>query len=151
MAEDAFELAVAALGRKERSSAELAEWLRRRGVEEPEIEAALERLSALGEIDDERFALRYAEDKRQLAGWGSERIREALLARGVAPEHVESAVAVDGHGDEVARAVGLLSRRGSGAIESEADRARALAYLTRRGYAYEVAYDAVREAGREAA
>jgi regulatory protein len=148
--EDAFELAVAALGRKERSAAELAEWLRRRGVEEIEIEAALERLRALGEIDDERFARRFAEDKRELAGWGAERIREVLVARGVALEHAEAAVADDGHGEQVGRAVGLLSRRG-GRLETDAERARALAYLTRRGYGYEIAYEAVRQAGRAAA
>jgi regulatory protein len=148
--EEAFELAVGALRRKERSAAELAEWLRGRGVEEAEVDATLERLRTMGEIDDERFARRYAEDKRELAGWGAERIREALEARGVAREHVEAAVAGDDHGDQVARAVGLLARRAT-SLATDTERSRALAYLARRGYGYEIAYEAVRQAGRAAA
>ena len=46
-----------------------------------EIEAAIARLTEIGELDDERFACRYAEDKRELRGWGPERIREALGSR----------------------------------------------------------------------
>jgi regulatory protein len=147
--QDAFELAVGALGRKERSAAELVEWLHRRGVEEVEIELTLERLLAVGELDDERFARRYAEDKRELAGWGAERIRDTLMARGVPTEHVEAAIAGDGHDEQLDRAVALLGGRGGG-LASDAERARALAFLTRRGYGYEIAYDAVRRAARAA-
>jgi regulatory protein len=148
VAEEAFELAVRALGRRERSRAELEAWLGERGVGEPEIEAAVVRLEEVGELDDGRFARRYAEDKRELAGWGSERIREALVARGVASEHVEAAVGDDDPAEQVDRAVGLLVRRAE-ALAGERDRARALGYLTRKGYSYEVAHDAIRVAERE--
>ena len=40
-------------------------------------------LIELGELDDERFAFAFAEDKRELAGWGAERIEAALLDRGL--------------------------------------------------------------------
>ena len=42
----------------------------------------LARLAEAGEIDDERFAVRFAEDKRELRRWGPDRIAEALRARG---------------------------------------------------------------------
>ncbi|HYU59492.1 MAG TPA: RecX family transcriptional regulator [Solirubrobacterales bacterium] len=145
---DAFELALRALGRKERSSAELAEWLRERGAEEDEVEVAIGRLTEIGELDDERFAVRYAQDKRELAGWGAERIREALLERGIAPEHVEAAVCSDSEEIQVRRATDLLARRDRG-LGSDADRASALGYLTRRGYSYEVAHEAIRSARAE--
>ncbi len=148
MAEDAFELALKALGRKERSSAELARWLRERGVADDDVDDVVGRLTEIGELDDGRFALRYAEDKRELAGWGAERIREALLARGIAPEHVEAAVAADSEGIQIRRASDLLARRERG-LESDADRASALSYLTRRGYSYEIAHEAIRTAGAE--
>ena len=108
-----------------------------------EIEATIGRLTEVGELDDERFALRYAEDKRELRGWGGERIREALASRGVAPALVELALEADSHGAQVERASDLLARRGR-PLAADADRARALGYLTRRGYAYEVAYEAIR-------
>jgi regulatory protein len=150
VSDEAFELAVRALGRRERSRAELEAWLGERGVGEPEVEATVLRLEELGELDDARFARRYAEDKRELSGWGAERIRGALLERGVPPEHIEAAVAADDHASEVERASALLITR-SEALESERDRSRALGYLTRRGYSYEVAHDAIRVAEREIA
>ena len=103
----------------------------------------------MGELDDERFACRYAEDKRELRGWGAERIREALASRGVAPGLVDAALEADSHGAQVGRACDLLARRGR-PLDADADRARALGYLTRRGYDYEIAHEAVRAAARRA-
>ena len=46
----------------------------RRGVPEEELEEAVSRLVEAGALDDEVFARRYAEDKRELRGWGPDRI-----------------------------------------------------------------------------
>jgi len=145
----ALELALRALGRRERSSSELRSWLANRGVAEDEAEAVVAHLEGIGQLDDARFARRYADDKRELAGWGSERIREALLARGVAPEDIEPAVAADGPSEQLERASALLVRRAQ-PLDSERSRARALGYLTRRGYPYEVAHAALRSYERDA-
>jgi regulatory protein len=147
---DTFEDALAALRRRERATAELRAWLAARGHGPEEIEEAIGRLTEVGELDDERFACRYAEDKRELRGWGAERIREALASRGVAPGFVEAALEADSHGAQVGRACDLLARRGR-PLDADADRARALGYLTRRGYDYEVAHEAVRAAARRVA
>ena len=147
---DAVKVALAGLRSKERTSAELTAWLHRRGYGAEEIETAVGRLTEVGELDDERFARRYAEDKRQLRAWGAERIREALLARGVAPSLAEAAVEADSHESQVHRAQDLLTARAQPLAE-DADRARALGYLTRRGYEYEIAYEAIRLAARRAA
>ena len=146
---EAFERALEALSRKERTEAELVAWLSERGFDAEEVEAAIGRLIEVGELDDARFARRYAEDKRELRGWGPQRIRAALEARGIGVAEVDGALAVDDHSRQVERAVALLRRR-SGSLDHEAGRARALAYLTRRGYDYELAYDAVRRCEREA-
>ena len=142
---DAFEAALGALERKERTAHELARWLKGRGFGMEEIETALRRLFETEVLDDERFARRYAEDKRDLSGWGAERIREALLARGVPIDTVEEVLASDSHGDQLDRAREILIRRAR-PLEDSADRRRALEYLARRGYDYEIAYDAVRSA-----
>jgi regulatory protein len=146
----AFELAVKALGRKERTSAELGRWLRERGCVEDDVADAISRLTEIGELDDERFARRFAEDKRELSGWGAERIRQALLARGVAPSLVEATLEADSHTVQVARASALLLERGR-SLATDADRASALGYLIRRGYDYEIAYGAIRLAEQRAA
>jgi regulatory protein len=147
---EAFEAALAALGRRERASAELASWLGRRGYEAAEIEAAIERLTGLGQLDDERFARRYAEDKRELRGWGAERVRDALLARGVPGAIADGVAEGDSREAQVGRARDLLAGRGR-SLAGDSDRARALGYLTRRGYEYEIAYEAIRLAARDAA
>lgn len=143
--EDALARAVATLRRRERSVGELDDWLAARGVSESERAATLERLLALGELDDERFAQRFADDKRELAGWGADRIRDSLLARQVDRETVERALEGDGDDEQLERATALLARRYD-RLEDDAARSRALAYLTRRGYGYEIAHSAVRRA-----
>ncbi len=57
---DAFERALEALSHKERTTAELVEWLEARGFGRAEVEAALDRLIESGAVDDEtlRQALR---------------------------------------------------------------------------------------------
>jgi regulatory protein len=140
---DAFEAALGALDRKERTAHELALWLKGRGFGMGEIEEALKRLFETEVLDDERFARRYAEDKRELSGWGAERIREALLKRGVPLDTVELVLASYSHGDQLDKAREILIRRAR-PLDDDADRQRALEYLARRGYDYEIAYEAVR-------
>jgi regulatory protein len=147
---DAFEAALAALNRKERTAHELALWLKRRDFDLEEIESALRRLFEAGALDDERFARLFAEDKRELSGWGAERIRDALLERGVERSTIEAVLAADSYGDQLERARGILVRRGR-PLDGNADRQRALEYLARRGYDCEIAYEAVRSLSARAA
>ena len=148
--DEAFERALVALASKERTVAELEQWLAEREFSPEQIAAALDRLIEDGALDDERFAHRFAEDKRELRGWGPERIREALQGRGLDPALIEVALAADPPDAQLERAIELLERRGEPAAD-EASRARALAYLARRGYDSEAAYEAVRGFERRAA
>ena len=148
MAEEALSLALEALGRKERTVAELGEWLRGRGVEPERADGVVEGLIEDGVLDDARYARRYAEDKRELQGWGSERIRAALLERGISGDDVEAALGDGGGEAEIDLAVQLLRDRGA-PVEQPAERQRALGLLARRGYEAEVAYEAIRRARRD--
>jgi regulatory protein len=145
--DDAYELALRALSYKERTESELRGWLAEREVAEAEIEEVIALLVEAGAIDDESFARRYAEDKRQLAGWGPDRISTALEGRGVPREHIEAAVGVDDADAQLERAVALLGGRGM-ACDSGRERERALGLLVRRGYPLELAYEAIRTVER---
>jgi regulatory protein len=147
--EDAYELALKALGYKERTESELRTWLTDRGVEEAEIEAVIALLAEAGAIDDASFARRYAADKQLLAGWGPDRITRALAGRGVALEHIEAALDGEDESAQLERATSVLVDRGM-SLGSERERERALGLLVRRGYPLELAYEAVRAAEREA-
>jgi len=145
--DDPYELALRALSYKERTESELRGWLAERGVEEAEVEEVITLLIEAGGLDDESFARRYAEDKRQLAGWGPDRISRALEGRGVARGHIDAALGGDDEVAQLGRAVALLGDRGMSCVEGR-ERERALGLLVRRGYPLELAYEAVREVER---
>jgi regulatory protein len=141
--------AVEALRRRERTVDETRSWLLERGFDRDPAEEAVAELIELGELDDERFAAAFATDKRDLAGWGSERILATLRGRGVDPAVAEAACA-EPREAELERAARQLAARAE-ELEDDGGRGRALAYLTRRGYEYELAYDAIRLAMRDRA
>lgn len=124
--------------------AEMGAWLRARGVGEDEAAAVVEELVASGTLDDARFAAGFSADKRELAGWGEERIREALRGRGVGREEIDAALA-EGAEWELERAVALLRERGAD-LGDDRGRNRALGLLARRGYDADLAYEAIRRA-----
>jgi regulatory protein len=147
--DDAYELALRALSYKERTESELRGWLAEREVAEVEIEEVIALLIEAGAIDDRSFAVRYAEDKRELAGWGPDRISRALEGRGVPREHIDAALGGDDEEAQLQRAVDLLGDRGMSCADGR-ERERALGLLVRRGYPLELAYQAVRTVERPA-
>lgn len=142
---DAFEAALGSIGRRERTTEEIINWLAERDYGPEEIEAAVGRLIEEGLLDDERFAELFAQDKRELTGWGPERIALALAERGIARHQID-AVCAEGHDSQVERAAAQLVERG-GVSADDRWRERSLGFLTRRGYGYEVAHDAIRAVG----
>jgi regulatory protein len=140
----ARDLAWAALNRREHTVAELRRVLERKRVEPSEIVTVLEELTAGGWVDDAAYARRFAEDRRALDGWGSERIARRLQAVGVEREHIEAAVGVRADGDEREAALELLRRRFPDPPADPRERNRALGLLARRGYELELAYDVLR-------
>jgi regulatory protein len=118
-----LDLAIRALRFRDRTAAELAERLERRGVGEAEREQALETLERIGYVDDERFARSRAE---QLAerGSGDALIRDDLERRGVAGEAIERALgALEAERERAAR---IAERRGRTAQTAR--------YLASRGF-----------------
>ena len=148
----ALDLAYRFLGHRDRTVAEVRERLAAEGIEEAVVEEAVEELRHLGYLDDARYARTFAEDRRNLDGWGAERIERRLLALGVDREHVAAAVGGRDGAEELEAALGLLRHRfRGGGLEGERERERALGMLVRKGYELELAYDAVRAFERAAA
>ena len=150
-AERALELGLRHLNRRDRTEGELRRHLAGKGVGEREADAAIAEIARMGYLDDARYARTFAEDRRNLDGWGAERIERRLLELGVDREHVAAAIGErDGDG-ELEAALELLRRRFRDAPASERERERALGMLVRKGYELERAYDAVRVFERAAA
>jgi regulatory protein len=146
--ERALALAYRYLNRRERTVSEMRSHLLGRGIEPDTVAAALQELGEHGYLGDRRFACLLAHDKRQLEGWGSERIRRELLARGVDRDLAEEAVGDNGEG-ELARAIALLRRRFSPPLRERRERERALGVLLRKGYDYELAVEALAAHGHD--
>ena len=162
----ALELAYAHVNRRERTVAEVAAHLERKGISEATAAAAVQELVTTHVVDDQRFAAMFVADKRELESWGAARIRRGLRERGVDRDIVEGALAESEPGarseprseprhgcgfageepapsGELARALTLLRRRFPQPPRERRDRDRALGMLLRKGYASELALDAL--------
>lgn len=143
MADEVLAKALGAIGRKERSVAEMREWLEVRKVEPGEIDRVVNFLIENEALDDRKYAFAFTADKRELSGWGRTRIRETLLKRGISRELIEQALAEDEGHSEVDRAERVLDEKGAD-LSDDRGRSRALGLLARRGYSSEEAYAAIR-------
>jgi regulatory protein len=142
--ERARSLAWKALNRRDRTVDEVGGMLLGKRVEPAVADQVVTELIELGYLDDARYAERFAEDRRRLDGWGSERIGRRLRELGVDREHVDAALAAQDPEEEMAAALELLRRRCPAPPATRAERDRALGILVRRGYAPELAFDALR-------
>jgi regulatory protein len=141
--ERAIQLAHRAVGRRERTEAELRTCLQRKRVEPGAIDEAVAELTEAGLLDDARYAQAFADDKRYLDRWGSERIARELQRRGIAPDLIENVVSDRSRDAELESALVLLAQRAP-TLSDDRERDRAWRLLIRRGYEIELAYEAVR-------
>jgi regulatory protein len=146
----ALDLAYRYLGHRDRTVAEMRRHLEHKRVEPHTIDAAVAELAHQGYLDDARFAVRFAEDRRTLDAWGTDRIERRLQAAGVSALHIAAALAPFGAEEQLETAMGVLRRRFREAPRTDRERERALGLLVRKGYQLELAYDAVRAFERAA-
>src|ERR671916_2867522 len=142
--EHARAVAWRALNRRERTALELQGILAEKRVAPEEAAVVMAELLDGGFVDDAQYAHRFADDRRRLDAWGSERIARRLRELGVAPQHIAAAVGEQDRNDELEAAVALLRRRVPVVPATPRERDRALGILVRKGYGLELAHDALR-------
>jgi len=140
----ARDVAWTALNRRERTVAELGRLLAAKRVEPAAIETVLAELREQGYLDDASYAQRFAEDRRRLDAWGSERIERRLLSLGIDRELIAAAIGEQDHMGEIEAALEILARRFPQPPRTPRDRDRALGARVRKGYGLERAHDALR-------
>lgn len=150
-AQRALDLAYRYLGRRDRTVVEMRRHLEGKRVEPDLIDEAVAELLEQGYLDDARYARRFAEDRRTLDSWGTDRIEQRLIAVGVDRADIAAALAAQPAEDELQAAIALLQRKLREAPTDDRGREKALGLLVRKGYELEVAYDAVRAFERGAA
>lgn len=116
---------------------DLARRLQRKGHPREAVEMALERIAALGLLDDEAYARSYVQT-RAARGRGPARLSRDLLAMGVQRPVIDRAVAAEWPegSDRTLMPRALVTKRAAqlGALPRTAKRRRLLAYLARRGF-----------------
>jgi regulatory protein len=142
--ERAIDLAYKAVARRDLTVAELRARLERKHVPPEAIDDAVAELEETGFLNDARYARQFAEDKRELEQWGTERIAQDLRRRGIAPQLIDAAVATHDRDSELRTALLLLRERYPKAPRDDHDRDRAWQMLVRRGYSPDLSYDAIR-------
>jgi regulatory protein len=148
VAADALAVGYRHIARREHSVAELRTRLHRADYPPAAVEETIATLCAQGVLDDERYARLLVEDRRALDGWGVERIRARLEAAGIDAAQIDAALESFDSAAELAAATALARRRHPEPLSTDAERQRVFAMLVRRGYDSEIAYAAVRAAGR---
>ena len=147
-AQRALDLAYRYLGRRDRTVVEMRRHLEGKRVEPDLIDEAVAELLEQGYLDDARYARRFAEDRRTLDSWGTDRIEQRLIAVGVDRADIAAALAAQPAEDELQAAIALLQRKLREPPTDDRGREKALGLLVRKGYELEVAYDAVRAVER---
>lgn len=144
----ALDVAYRYLGHRDRTVVEMRRHLESKRVEPATIDEAIAALEEQGYLDDAGYALRFAEDKRAIDAWGTDRIERRLRAAGVEPSLIAAAISARDGAEELEAAIAVLRRRFPAPPEDDRARDRALGLLVRKGYELELAYDAIRAAWR---
>lgn len=126
-------MALTYLARRDRSEAEVRRFLTRRGASPPDIEGVLRRLVQHGYVNDQAFALRWAQSRLARRPVGRIRLESELLAKGVERETARRAVdrVLEGQ-SERDLAQRLLAQRFAG--RPPRSLAQAIAVLARHGF-----------------
>jgi regulatory protein len=138
--EAAREAALRLLERTRRTRSDLARRLRDKGYAPAILDPVLDRLAAVGLVDDVEYASAFLTERwgRRAAGW--RRLEGELRRRGVAPEDIAAArarrEAREGIPDETASARKLVAQaaRRYARLEPRVRRQRLYALLARRGF-----------------
>ena len=123
------------LARRELSTAQVRERLRRKGLTHQEIEPAVRRLRREGALDDRRTAVAYARHAAAVKLRGRRRTLQELERLGLGGTQARAAVdEVFGDLDEQALLERALARRLRGPIRDSAELRRLYQYLVRQGF-----------------
>ena len=141
----AWTLALQAIGRRSYSVAQLRTYLTRKGIGPETIEAVLSELQEKGYLDDRTYATFFASDAVRLRRQGRRRIDLELEKRGISPELREEILAAlfSEHAETDVALSALAKRFSRGDLDNPASRNRAIRFLQRKGFGWDVIREAL--------
>jgi SOS response regulatory protein OraA/RecX len=138
-------VAIRQLARRGMSRWELEQVLIKREIEPEVFGPELDRLEAMGVIDDASLAVSLAFTQHSRKGLGRTAIEQELKRRHIDPELIEIALADIGDDDELERATELAVKRIGqlSSYDDETVRRRLHGFLARKGYASDIVRQAM--------
>ncbi|MDP2872981.1 MAG: regulatory protein RecX [Bacillota bacterium] len=138
---EAMTRALRLLSARPQTERELTDKLSRAGFGTGTIEGVLVRLRELRYVDDAAFAHQWVEERSRLRPIGRRALASELVRKGIAPEHIETALAIYDQGAELAAAQALAARANAryAGLSADARQRKCYAYLVGRGFEHEVA------------
>ena len=144
----AYQRALRYLGSRPRSAAEIATYLKGKEFDEFAIEAVISRLQQRGYIDDEAFARFWVENRNRFRPKGAQALRFELRQKGVERETIDTALdEQDEDSTAWAALEGKVTRWAD--LEKFEFEQKAMAFLARRGFRYDVCRRAATRAWEE--
>lgn len=143
-------ICLAFLTSRARTRSELTAKLAQRDIPPDVAERALDRLEAVGLIDDAAYAEAFVRSRRRDRGLGRAALRRELRDKGVDGEIIEATLAGIDDDSERDRAADLVRSRLDSAVFAgpQAARRRLMGLLARRGYSSSIAIAVVNDALR---
>jgi regulatory protein len=110
-----------------------------KGELEADVDAAIERLTAAGLLDDAGYARSFVRAKVSSQGFSRRRLQQELAKRGVARDVADAAIVEVLHDDAIDEAANIerVARkklRALQGLDGDTQRRRLFAFLARRGY-----------------
>jgi len=136
--EKAYNHALNYLSYRPRSRWEIDLYLQKRGLGEGQIEAVIGRLERAGLLDDEAFASFWVENRERFRPRGLRALRYELRNKGVSDEIIDLALESVDVQESAYRSAGKKARQLSNQDQLTFYR-KMIDFLSRRGFAYEVA------------
>jgi regulatory protein len=134
----AYNRALDYLSYRPRSRREIEIYLQKREVAEDLIEAVVGRLERAGLLDDEAFAHFWVENRERFRPRGLRALRYELRTKGVSEEIINQALEAVDAGESAYRSAEKKARQLRG-LERATFYRKMIDFLSRRGFAYEVA------------
>ena len=136
--ESAYNRALHYLGYRPRSRQEIDRYLQKYGLPQVQIEAVIGRLEQVGLLDDQAFARYWVESRERFRPRGLRALRYELRNKGVSEEIIGAALEVVDVQDSAYRSAEKKARQLS-SLDRQTFHRKMIAFLSRRGFAYEVA------------
>jgi len=130
-----YGLALNLIAHRARSQKELTDYLRRKKLDESEIQKILNKLSKGKLVDDWEFARRWVQNRRELKNASNRKLRLELRVKGINSEIIDDVLADSI--DEESKALKELIEKKLRQTKYLNDPQKLMTYLTRQGFNYQ--------------